>query len=917
MGCCGGCGFGGKGEAARGVCLCGGQACASCSEFLENGVVLMTLGGPGQAMAWLTCGVAGIFRPSKMQRRDGLRQLRLTGCGGTAKEVRTLSLGGVPAQRPLNEGEDPFVAIYDVGTETCSTPSPRFSLPDTCSSCGRDRGNWVIRPCGHPVCGRCVLKTTSCTVCGNRDFGNAEDNSIVAADVVDEDTTIFHRADGSTKVHVNNPAGGAEQVVQYLASFCKGNELRTILSMLTATASFSMGPHALSEDDEVEILGMAVMKAERLVIVQLIHAIRKDVLGLGYWWHGIMSCIVRLFRNLGSFKGRLVTRENVCRALGYWKQVNVAQKTEAVVIIQAYTRGWLVRRADPRAIERNAAAVKIQRLWKRFSASRECVYCCERGARCTRCKCRGAQGRAHADCIVGAFAASGKWDGLCSICKSPFMGSVGLWVAGHAHKAMADDVYDNPDAILNMAEALVEQGSNPSINAAYRSLHGLGLELSRTDPHVLGGVVRHQEYVIRVQIQIALAEARDDKLTEAAGRLKGALAGCMAMLGLDHPLSLKVQMHIARIHFDSGEVNAAYDILTPLLDELQDTFGPNSAEALYHGMMIHAASAVMIVDSFVVMKARHYFFKCFEKLRKEFGPAHSYTLAVIRWRKAKRVGIKYTTSQQIEHACATMLQALWRGWQHRRKCFVCKKMGASNMRCGCRGRWAHADCAAEYKEERCGWCSERYTGEFGLKVLLKLTKWKEETGLLDGETWEHNEGDLECALAMATCRTPYPERCDPQNVLDEIHATNSDPRMNVVAQIVYGFVEWRQNKLESAELRLAMAKQAVYVLVQRSSENKIWWYRAIAYHAAILISKKAWAEALTLLTKAVSVWQVNKTCSEFEIFYGSVPLAYAKWKLGRQGAEAEFNEALGELRRRFGGGHDFVLHWLRKLGKPV
>lgn len=344
MACCGGCGFGGKGEAARGVCLCGGEACKKCSEFLENGLVLITLGGPGQSMDFLAPTAARIFRPSQIQTKGrGSRQLRLTGCG-TAREVRTLCLGGIPAQRPLNAGEDPFVTIFDLGTEVCSAPLPRSRLPDTCPSCGRDPGDWVIRPCGHAVCGACVLKTTSCTVCGNRDFGTADNNAIVAADVVDDDTTIFHRGDGSTKVHVNNPAGGAEQVVQYLASLCTGNVLQVVLSMLTATASFSMGQDALSQDDEVEFLNMAVMNAERLVVVQLIYAVRKDVLGLGYWWHGIMSCIVRLFRNVGSFKGRPVTRENVCRAVSYWKQVDVAQKTEAATTIQALWRGWASRR---------------------------------------------------------------------------------------------------------------------------------------------------------------------------------------------------------------------------------------------------------------------------------------------------------------------------------------------------------------------------------------------------------------------------------------------------------------------------------------------------------------------------------------------------------------------------------------------
>lgn len=947
MSCCGGCGFGGKGGAGRGECLCGGQACAQCSEFVSDGVVLMTLGGEGsQSMGFLGPAVASAFLASKIEPMGSPRHLRLSGCRGTACDVRARCFGGIASQRPLNEAEDAFVAIFDVGTETCSAPLPRFSLPSACPSCGRDLGNWVYRPCGHPVCGSCVLKTTSCAVCGNRDFGEADDNSIVVADKVDEDTTISHRADGSTKVHVNNPARGADRVVQHLASFCNGNELRTIISMLTATASFSMGPRALSEDDEGEIMETAVMKAERLVIVQLIHAIRKDVLGLGYWWHGIMSCIMRLFCNVGSFKGRPVTRENVCRALVYWKQVNVAQKIEAVVMIQAYTRGWLVRRANPRAIERNAAAVKIQRLWRHFSASRECVYCCEKGARCTLCKCRGAQGRAHADCIIDGFVANGKWNGLCSICKSPFMGSVGLWVAGHAHKAMADNpdaIWDNPDAILNMAEALVEQGTNPSINAAYRSLHGLCVQLSRTDPHVLGGVVRHQEYVIRVQIQIALAEARDDKLREAAERLSKAMGGCMSLLGLDHPLSLKVQMHIARIYFDSGEVEAAYDILKPLLDELKDTFGPNSAEALYHGEVILAASAVLFVDRVVVLKARHIFFLCFEKLRKEFGPAHPYTLAIIRWRK--RVGLAYTTSKEIEDECATKIQALWRGWAYRRPCYLCKKLGASNTCCGChvRQRWAHPECRAKVAAAElcvlCPHCGERSTGWFGAKVLYAVTEEEERREILDGKTTEHNRGDVQYAIQLAECSGPFPAHNDPKDLLDEISVTNSDPRMVVWAQIAYGFLEFRQGKLESAELRLDMASLAACALSLRVAEcrsHKMWYHIALAYRGATLVAMEQYEKAHAVVEKYMlslnrdgyafagyygrpphSYAQDTTANDEFRLFYGSVPLAFCKWKLGWEDGTLDFKVAMAELRRTFGGSHDFVRYWLKMAGRPV
>lgn len=937
MSCCGGCGFGGKGGAGRGLCLCGGQACAQCSEFVSDGVVLMTLGGEGsQSMDFLGPAVASAFLASKIQQKVSLRRLRLTGCRGTYCDVRARCLGGIASQRPLNEAEDPFVTIFDVGTETCSAPLPRFRLPTTCPSCGRGPDNWVIRPCGHAACGSCVLQLHSCTVCGNRDIGEASDNAIVAAEVVDADTTIFHHNDGSTKRYTHEPQGEAEQVVQYLAAFCTGNELKTVLSMLTATASFSMGPTALSEDDELGILSMAVMGADRLVIAHLIYALRKDVLGLGYWWHGIMSCIVRLFCNVGFFRGRPVYRENVCRALGYWKQVTVAEKTRAAVTIQAYTRRWLARRADPK---RNAAAVRIQALWRGWSYRRVCCVCLEMGARTMQCKCRGTQGRAHADCIVDGFKAAGEWTGRCTVCKAPYTGTVGLWVAGHAHNAYSKSPIFNPDVILQLVELQVDQGSNTSINAAYQSLHALGRHLSRTDPRALGGRIRHEEYRICVQIQLALAEARDDKLHEAVNRLKGTMAGCMSVFGLDHPLSLKIQMHIAKICFDSGEVKAAYDIMSPLLDELIDTFGPNSAEALYYGKMTLAASALILVDRYVNVKTRHFFFNTFETLRKEFGPAHPYTLTVIRWRQGKRVGLAYTTSQQIEHECATKIQALWRGWAYRRPCYLCKKLGASNTCCKCRGpqRWAHPECRAKVAAAElcvlCHHCGERHTGWFGVKVVSAVTREEERRGILNVKTCEHNRGDVQYALALAKCRAPFPERWDPVDLLDEIHVTNSDPRMVVWTQIAYGFLEYRQGKLVSAELRLDMAISAAVALALKEPEHKMWWYMAMAYHGAVLVAMERYEKAEGRIKNYMSIlnqeehafaayygrpapW--NDTANkEFTLFYGKVPLAFCRWKLGREEGKLDFSIAVAELRRDFGNSHDFVRYWLKMAGHPV
>lgn len=837
----------------------------------------MTLGSERvQSMRFLGPAVARFFVASKVEHMGPLRHVRLTGCPLSARQVLARCLDGVPAQRPLNEGEAPVVAIFNVGTATCSAQTPRFPLPSTCPDCRRSVGDWVFRPCGHAVCGGCVLKTQTCAVCGNRDINTP------VADTVD--------------------CPKADKVVEYLAPFCKGPELETVLSMLTATASFSLGPTQLSGAEEVEIISDAVANAEKLVIVQLISAVRNDVLGLGHWWHRIMSCIVRLFCNVGTFKGRPVTRENVCTALCFWKNFHFARKLRAVVTIQAYTRGWMARRTDPRATKRNGAAAKIQGLWGRFSPNRECVYCYEKGAQCTQCYCRGAQGRACEACVVQSFAASGKTDNCCLICKGRFTGKFGIRIAS---EIILRGLNPDPDKCLNLAEALIEEGSKPNINAAYQLLDDLISNLSRIDPHRVGGYVAHQGFVVRAVIQLALAESRERKNESAARRLTATMKSGCSGLGLDHPLSLKTQLHLAGIYCKMGQFQKSHDLLGPLLPQMVEAFGATSAEVL-HGRMIFAASALDCVERPVLLRAIWSFWKTFETLRKHCGPAHPRTLAWIKWRKTQRLG--YDTSGDIEYLCAIKIQALWRGWAQRRRCFVCKRMGASNMCCGCTGRWAHPECAANYEKDpgRCVWCNEFYTGEFGLGVLTAITEQK---------TAPHDNCDLAWALAMAKCRAPYAERRDPRTVLNKICATSPDARRVVWGQIVYGFVELNEGKLESAELRLAAAKNGASTIATRPYETRTWWYRSMAYAGACCISNGAWAEAVVLLTRALEHWRRNDACCEFTLFYGSVPLAYAKWKLG--GAKAGFLAALGELRNHFGGGHDFVIEWLRKLKKPV
>jgi hypothetical protein len=924
---CPGCG---KVGVRCGECLCGGIACAGCSEFVANGTVRMTLGGAGlQAVSFLAPRVAEMFGAKDLETTPLSREVSIAGAKRTAQELRAVWLGGIPAQRPLQLDEPILVPIFDVGTRSCAAPGFRSGLPPTCPSCNRGgRGDWYIRPCGHAVCGSCALRTASCAICGNADRPS---DAIVGYERLGPETTRFHTVRGESKVY-ERADGMVERVVELLGSFCRDSELEPVYAMLESVAARCMGPSSLSEEDTNEVLYLALKNAEALTIPRLVHALRQGI--LSELEHTISSCVVGIFMSLRHFKGQPMRRVHLTRAFCWHQQLIVAENWEAAVKIQAHVRGWLARRIDPRAETRHAAVVKIQALWKGWSYRRVCVICNEMGARCTQCKCRGSTGRAHADCILDAFKASGNWNGRCTVCKGLYTGKVGLWVAGHIHAAMRHDF--DPLAILSLAEVMVEQKSNSDMNFAYRMLHTLDVELQTADPLDFGGERRHQETTVRVHIQLALLDARKEKREQAVKRLRVAMGVCFS-IGFDHPLSLLVQMHHARILFDLGQVQDAHGILSPLLEELHDTFGPTSPETLYHGKMILAACALMLAGRRV--KARYLYFETFESLRREFGPAHPYTLEMIRWRQAKRVGVAYTTSKQIEHECATKIQALWRGWAYRRPCYLCKKLGASNTCCGChvRQRWAHPECRAKVAAAElcvlCHHCDERHTGWFGVKVVYAVTEEEETRAILDGKTWEHNRGDVQYALALAECRAPFPKCWDPQAVLDEIHVTNSDPRMVVWTQIAYGFLEYRQGKLESAELRLDMASSAACALSLKEPEQKMWWYMAMAYHGAVLVAMERYAEAEGVIEKYTGFlkrdesafaayygrplpWH-NTANNEFSTFYGTVPLAFCRWKLGREKGKLDFSTAVAELRRCFGSSHDFVRHWLKMAGGRV
>jgi hypothetical protein len=234
----------------------------------------------------------------------------------------------------------------------------------------------------------------------------------------------------------------------------------------------------------------------------------------------------------------------------------------------------------------------------------------------------------------------------------------------------------------------------------------------------------------------------------------------------------------------------------------------------------------------------------------------------------------------------------------------------------------------------CPNCGERSTGWFGAKVLYAVTEEEERRGILNGETTEHNRGDVQYAIQLAECSGPFPAHNDPKDLLDEISVTNSDPRMVVWAQIAYGFLEFRQGKLESAELRLDMASLAACALSLRLAECKMWYHIALAYRGATLVAMEQYEKAHAVVEKYML--SLNRdgyafagyygrpppgtgttANDEFRLFYGSVPLAFCKWKLGWEGGTLDFKVAMAELRRTFGGSHDFVRYWLKMAGRPV
>ena len=423
--------------------------------------------------------------------------------------------------------------------------------------------------------------------------------------------------------------------------------------MLTAVASYATGPIQLAADDEMELLEAAVLDAEPRAVVGLIHAVRSDVLGLYYHWHAVATRLVGLFLRVGEFRGQPLTREHLCRAANYWKQMEIAKKHVAAVKIQALVRGWRVRRRSVRHAVRCAAATKIQALWRGWSHRRQCYVCLEMGAKSTQCACRNMW--AHPHCLVDVCRRNGEW-GQCALCHRANTGKVGLFLAGHAYKQAAEVVDENPAVIIGLAELTIAHESLPFVRSALPALHSLMQTLQTTNPAALGGALAHCEFVTRIETQYALAEMCDNRPRRAMNRLRATIVHSMPVLGRNHPLMYRLWMHLARVYFDCGDYKLAYDTLARIVDGLDDIYGPDSPEALYYGRMTMAAAALVFVDRKVVLMTRHLFWSQFERLRRVYGPAHPYTLAVIEWRKSSAVNVPFTTAAAIEHECAAKIR---------------------------------------------------------------------------------------------------------------------------------------------------------------------------------------------------------------------------------------------------------------------
>jgi len=168
MACGGTCGGCGRADVLRATCLCGGEACAVCSDFLRSGCLVLSIcDAPMQADTYLRANLErALGGGAKISALSPFpHEVWVEGCTSTAPEVVDACSKGLQAQRPLQEDEAPRVGLYGLGTGTCICAEA-----GTWQRCACGAQPELVRPCGHATCLDCALAGEPCAVCGGQTF---------------------------------------------------------------------------------------------------------------------------------------------------------------------------------------------------------------------------------------------------------------------------------------------------------------------------------------------------------------------------------------------------------------------------------------------------------------------------------------------------------------------------------------------------------------------------------------------------------------------------------------------------------------------------------------------------------------------------------------------------------------------------
>ena len=534
---------------------------------------------------------------------------------------------GFPAQRPLNECEPETIEVASVGTSVCSPwrfapPSVWDAPPSPCPRCGHDAeaALWVVRPCGHRVCEFCAVDAPLCTVCGNGADGSRPTTFTVERST-DEGTTFKLLGDGSVRDYVYNEEGMQEQVVAALARLCDGEVLKDLLGLLTATAQHALSSRGVSEEVEAALLHAVIVSAPRLVLPRLVNAFRQN--GTGLWWHGVVTNVVKLFTNLGTFRGRPIDAANIVSACQYWSRVQYARGT------------YDDRRAE--------AATRIQACWRGWTNRQECVICLEKGGcRNLGCACRGAAAWCHTECLV-ALARSKKgtergraYYKYCSICRQEFDGphQTALIDAsiGHLDELPMSDSRRHLTYIA-LAEYMVRSDPQESLQILLQVKDGLAK---------VGGVPE-DTMVPPLELAMAEAEFACGHTKRAIARMNNAYRVFGTSYGSEDVFALEAALKLSIFMMETRHLSQARRVLEQFLPAIERCrgFGPNSAEVLHYGRMsLHSCRVSQNPDG---DSERADWWRAFYHLRRVYGHGHRYTVFWIAWRQER--GIPYAPEE--------------------------------------------------------------------------------------------------------------------------------------------------------------------------------------------------------------------------------------------------------------------------------